>query len=67
MSAGRPQRSAAHDASYVAPSIDEAAVHAVLERGPRGALVIASTCLTALLLGWLAFYFLLFLPRGAIN
>jgi hypothetical protein len=34
---------------------------------PRGALVIAGLAVTVLFLGWLAFYFLLFLPRGAIG
>jgi hypothetical protein len=32
--------------------------------GPIGALVVASIAVGLLLLGWLAFYFLLFLPRG---
>jgi hypothetical protein len=34
---------------------------------PRGALVVAGLAVAALFLGWLALYFLLFLPRGAIG
>jgi hypothetical protein len=34
---------------------------------PRGALLIASIAVALLLLGWLAFYLLLFLPRGAVG
>ncbi len=34
---------------------------------PRGALLVASIAVALLLLGWLAFYVLLFLPRGAIG
>jgi hypothetical protein len=32
-----------------------------------GALVVASIAVALLFIGWLAFYFLLFLPRGAIG
>jgi hypothetical protein len=34
---------------------------------PRGALLVAGLAVAVLFLGWLAFYFLLFLPRGAIG
>jgi hypothetical protein len=34
---------------------------------PRGALVVAGLAVAVLFLGWLAFYFLLFLPRGSIG
>jgi len=34
---------------------------------PRGALVVAGLAVAVLFLGWLAFYFLLFLPRGTIG
>jgi hypothetical protein len=34
---------------------------------PRGALLVASIAVALLLLGWLAFYVLLFLPRGAVG
>jgi hypothetical protein len=44
---------------------DEAAE--ALKNGPIGALVIASIAVGMLFVGWLAFYFLLFLPRGPIG
>jgi hypothetical protein len=39
------------------------AAHA-LRNGPVGALVVASIAVGILLIGWLAFYFLLYMPRG---
>jgi len=38
-----------------------------LKYGPRGALVIAGIGVALLFIGWLAFYFLLFLPRGSVG
>jgi hypothetical protein len=38
-----------------------------LRNGPVGALVVASITAALLFIGWLAFYFLLFMPRGAIG
>jgi hypothetical protein len=38
-----------------------------LERGPIGAYVVASIAVGLLFIGWLAFYFLLFMRRGAIG
>jgi len=35
-----------------------------LENGPVGAFVVAGIAVGLLLIGWLAFYFLLFMPRG---
>jgi hypothetical protein len=40
---------------------------ATLARGPRGALIISCIAIALLFLGWLLFYFCLFLPRGAIG
>jgi hypothetical protein len=59
--------SAAHLAEHVAAPIrsDEAAE--ALKNGPIGALVIASIAVGILFIGWLAFYFLLFMPRGPIG
>lgn len=33
----------------------------------RGAVLVCAIAVALLLLGWLAFYFLLFLPRGAVG
>jgi hypothetical protein len=34
---------------------------------PRGAFLVAGIATALLLVGWLAFYFLLFMPRGSIG
>ncbi len=36
-----------------------------LRNGPTGAFAVASIAVGLLLIGWLAFYFFLFIPRGA--
>lgn len=54
---------AAHSPEHV--GADEAAL--ALRNGPAGALFIASVAVSLLFIGWLAFYFLLFIPRGAIG
>jgi hypothetical protein len=38
-----------------------------LSNGPIGAYLIAAIAVGVLFIGWLAFYFLLFMPRGAIG
>jgi hypothetical protein len=38
-----------------------------LNHGPIGAFVVAGIAVGLLFAGWLAFYFLLFMPRGAIG
>ena len=38
-----------------------------LQNGPVGALVVASIAVAILFIGWLLFYFLLFMPRGPIG
>ena len=62
-----PHYSAAHLPEHVAAPIgaDEAAQ--ALRHGPIGALVVASIAVALLFISWLAFYFLLFMPRGAIG
>jgi hypothetical protein len=59
--------SAAHSPDHVAAPIgaDEAA--RALGKGPIGALVVAVIAVGLLFIGWLAFYFLLFMPRGPIG
>jgi hypothetical protein len=37
------------------------------EYSPRGAFLVAGISVGLLFVGWLAFYFLLFLPRGSIG
>jgi hypothetical protein len=38
-----------------------------LRDGPIGAYVVAGIAVGLLFLGWLAFYFLLFMPRGSVG
>jgi len=67
MAIDEPHHSAAARPEHVAAPIgpDEAA--RALRNGPVGALVVASIAVAVLLIGWMAFYFLLFLPRGPIG
>jgi hypothetical protein len=57
--ADRPE----HVAAPIGP--DEAAE--ALRNGPVGALVVAAIAVALLFIGWMAFYFLLFLPRGPVG
>jgi hypothetical protein len=67
MAIDEPHHSAAARREHVAAPIgpDEAARE--LRNGPVGALVVASIAVALLFIGWMAFYFLLFLPRGPIG
>ncbi len=38
-----------------------------LRHGPRGAFLVSGIATALLFVGWLAFYFLLFIPRGPIG
>jgi hypothetical protein len=59
--------SAAASPEHVAEPIDTDAALEALKHGPRGALFLAAISVSFLLAWWLAFYFLLFLPRGSIG
>ena len=59
--------SAAASPEHVAAPISADAAAEALKDGPKGALLVASVAVALLLAGWLAFYFLLFLPRGAVG
>jgi hypothetical protein len=67
MQTDEPHHSAAHLPEHVTAPIgpDEAAQ--ALRNGPIGALVVAGIAVALLFIGWMAFYFLLFLPRGPIG
>ena len=58
---------AAASKEHVAEAIDAEMVIAALSSGPRGALALASISVGLLFIGWLLFYFLLFMPRGSIG
>jgi hypothetical protein len=57
---------AAHPEHAAAPIAAETAA-AMLKNGPKGALLISAVAVGLLFIGWIAFYFLLFLPRGPIG
>jgi hypothetical protein len=67
MSTDETPQSAADRQEHVAAPIgpDEAAQ--ALRNGPIGALVVAGIAVALLFVGWMAFYFLLFLPRGPVG
>jgi hypothetical protein len=62
-----PHHSAAHLAEHVASPIGSEAAAETLKHGPLGALALAAIAVGLLFIGWLAFYFFLFLPRGPIG
>ena len=51
----------------IVEAIDAGLTVPVFEHDTRGALVIAGISVALLFIGWLAFYFLLFMPRGSIG
>lgn len=59
--------SAAHSPDNVAAPIRTEDAAQALRDGPIGAFVVASIAVALLLIGWMAFYFLLFMPRGAVG
>ena len=52
---------------HVAAPIGSAEAAQALRNGPIGALVVAGIAVALLFIGWMAFYFLLFLPRGPVG
>ena len=67
MDTDEPHQTAAHLPEHVAAPIGSVEAAKALRNGPIGALLIASIAVALLFLGWLAFYFLLFIPRGPIG
>ncbi len=65
MPTDEPRKSAARPADGAAASAAADAAAQALRNGPIGAFTVASIAAGLLLVGWLAFYFLLFIPRGA--
>ena len=67
MPTDEPHHSAADRSEHVGAPIgpDEAAE--ALRSGPIGALVVAGIAVALLFIGWMVFYFLLFLPRGPVG
>jgi hypothetical protein len=61
------QPSAASDSFEVADEVSETALADVLRVVPLGAGVLAGTMVALLVLGYLAVYLLVFLPRGPVG
>jgi hypothetical protein len=59
--------SAAAAEERIIEAVDAGATASALEHGTRGALVVAGVSVALLFIGWLAFYFLLFMPRGSVG
>jgi hypothetical protein len=62
-----PHRSAAGSAEQLVESKGVGAAGECLSHGPRGAFVVSGIAVALLFIGWVAFYFLLFMPRGSIG
>ena len=61
------QSSDAYHQSEIADEIDEAALAEVMRVTPLGAAVLAGTAVALLVLGYLAIYLMVFLPRGPVG
>ena len=59
--------SAAADKKHVAAPIGADAAAEALKRGPIGALTLSIIAVGALFIGWILFYFLLFMGRGPVG
>jgi hypothetical protein len=64
MQTAEPLMSAARPEDVAGPAAAADAAAQALRNGPIGAFAVASIAVGLLLVGWLAFYFLLFIPRG---
>jgi len=67
MPAAEPHQTAADSPDHIGAHISDDEAAQALRDGPIGALVVASIAVGLLLVAWLVFYFLLFMPRGAIG
>ncbi len=65
--AEKTKAAAAESTSTGAGARGAAELAEALKDGPRGALFISSVSVGLLFIGWLAFYFLIFLRRGPIG
>ena len=63
----QPHASAAARIEHVAAPVDAETAAEALKHGPRGALIVAAIAVGLLFVGWLLFYFVLFLPRGSVG
>ena len=59
--------SAAAGEKHVAAPIEADTATEALKRGPTGALTLSIIAVGALFIGWILFYFLLFMGRGPVG
>jgi hypothetical protein len=62
-----PRSPPEHPMQPVSEPIQAASAADRFDDSPRGAFLLAGISVGLLFFGWLAFYFLLFLPRGSIG
>ncbi len=55
----------AHPSVSVSEGEDSERLHAVVEAGPRGAIILAGVATFIVVAIWFAFYLFVFIPRGA--
>lgn len=67
MSAGEPHQMATNSPDQIGEPVSTEDAAQALRDGPIGAFVVAGIAVGALLIAWLVFYFLLFIPRGTIG
>jgi hypothetical protein len=67
MASDEPSKSDPSSADGIAALVAAEEAVRALKRGPIGAYVVASIAVGLLFIGWLAFYFLLFMRRGPIG
>jgi len=67
MSAGEPHQMATNSPEQIGVSVSTEEAAQALRDGPIGAFVVAGIAVGVLLIAWLVFYFLVFMPRGAIG
>jgi hypothetical protein len=67
MSSEDSHQSAASDPEHVAAPLGADDAANALRNGPIGAFTVSALAVALLFVGWLAFYFLLFMPRGPVG
>jgi hypothetical protein len=67
MPTAEPPQTATQSPDRIGAPISAEAATQVLRRGPIGAYIVAGIAVGILLIGWLVFYFLLFMRRGSIG
>jgi hypothetical protein len=67
MATDETHHSAADRPEHVAAPIGSEEAAEALKNGPIGALVVSAIAVGLLFIGWMAFYFLLFMPRGPVG